>query len=116
MIFFKISLGVFLLRIVIRPWHTVFIYVVMAISTSIGLAYFFFAIWQCGNPNKILENKLTGHCQPASVQLGMAYTHAAVQAFTDWSFASLPVVIMWNANMDRRSKVSVAFILMLGAA
>ena len=113
---FKISLGAFLLRIVVLPWHTVFIYVVMAISTSYGVAYFFFALFQCGEPTKILENKLAGHCQSAQVQLGMGYTHAAVQALTDWAFAVLPILIMWNAKMDRQSKVSVAFILMLGAA
>ncbi|KAF2230085.1 hypothetical protein EV356DRAFT_454598 [Viridothelium virens] len=115
MVFFKISLGTFLLRLVIRRWHTIFIYAFMTLSTIYGIVYFFFALFQCGNPTKILENKLAGRCQPASVQLGMGYTHVAVQALVDWAFATLPVVIMWNANMNRRSKFSVAFILMLGA-
>ena len=116
MVVFKISLGVFFLRIVVRAWHAIFIYMVMLISTTFGIAYFFVALWQCGNPVNILENKLAGHCQSASAILGMGYTHAAVQAFTDWSFAILPVIILWNANIDLRSKFSVGFILMLGAA
>ncbi|KAL9089752.1 MAG: hypothetical protein Q9165_005546 [Trypethelium subeluteriae] len=115
MVFFKISLGTFLLRLVIRKWHTIFIYVFMTLSTVYGIVYFFFALFQCGNPTKILENKLAGRCQPASVQLGMGYTHVTVQALVDWAFATLPVVIMWNANMNRRTKFSVAFVLMLGA-
>ena len=116
MIFLKISLGIFFLRIVIRPWHAIFVYAIMTVSTAFGIAYFFFALFQCGNPTKILENKLAGHCQSASTQLGMGYTHASVQAFSDWAFASLPVIILWDAKMDRRTKASVAFILMLGAA
>ncbi|KAI9660556.1 MAG: hypothetical protein M1821_009908 [Bathelium mastoideum] len=88
----------------------------MAISTTYGIAYFFFALFQCGNPSQILENKLAGRCQSATIQLGMGYTHAAVQALADWAFAILPVFIIWSANMDRRTKVSVGLILMLGAA
>ncbi|KAI9705163.1 MAG: hypothetical protein M1820_005310 [Bogoriella megaspora] len=70
---------------------------------------------KCGNPTKILENKLTGHCIASNVQLGFSNMHVAVSAATDWTLAILPVIILWNANMDRRTKASVGGILMLGA-
>jgi hypothetical protein len=40
---------------------------------------------------------------------------AAVSTMTDIMFVVLPVLILWNANMDRRSKFSVGFILCLAA-
>jgi hypothetical protein len=45
----------------------------------------------------------------------MAYQQAAITTLTDIVFVALPVFILWNANMSRRSKMSVGFILCLAA-
>lgn len=41
---------------------------------------------------------------------------AAFSTITDLVFVVLPIVVLWNANMDRRSKFSVGFILCLAAS
>lgn len=46
----KISLGIFLSRIVVRKSHKYLIYVVLAISTVFGIATTMVAIFQCGYP------------------------------------------------------------------
>lgn len=41
---------------------------------------------------------------------------ATFSTLTDLVFVVLPIVVLWNANMDRRSKLSVGFILCLAAS
>lgn len=45
----------------------------------------------------------------------MNYVHSTINAVTDWIFALLPIFVLRTANMPRRAKLSVSFILALGA-
>ncbi|KAF2083946.1 hypothetical protein K490DRAFT_50332, partial [Saccharata proteae CBS 121410] len=111
----KLSLGVFFLRIIIRPWQRYMVYATMVISTLTSLFFFFFIIFMCGNPGDYLIRYVTGQCAPHDVQLALTYTHAGINLVMDWMFAVLPIQIVLQANMKRRAKILVAFILSLGA-
>jgi len=50
MIFVKLSLGMFFLRIVLQRWQQWLVKGVMAMSVVFGIAYTFFVIFQCGAP------------------------------------------------------------------
>ena len=45
----------------------------------------------------------------------MMYTHGAISTWSDWTLGILPAFLVWNLNMNPRTKVSVALILGLGA-
>jgi len=112
----KISLGIFFNRIIVTPWQRYIIYGIVALSTLQSLANFFFIIFRCGSsPGHYLIMQLEGKCAPRWLNLLFLYMHAAVTTITDWIFATLPVCILWNSKMDIRSKLSVGFILALGA-
>lgn len=49
--FLKISLGVFLLRIINHKTHKIIVYIVMAVSTVWGIVSMMVAIFQCGYPS-----------------------------------------------------------------
>lgn len=49
--FLKLSLGIFLVRIVSHKSHKIIIYVVMAVSTVWGVVAMMVAIFQCGYPS-----------------------------------------------------------------
>lgn len=115
MVTLKISLGIFFLRICVKNWQIYTIWVVMVISTAYGVVYAFVIIFQCGNPSDYLTNRRSRECVPGPAQLGLAYSHAAVGAATDWIFAILPVFVLWVAKMDIRSKITVSIIILLGA-
>jgi len=52
---------------------------------------------------------------PATVVADMTYGHGAVSTWSDWTLGILPIFLVWNLNMNPRTKVSVALILGLGA-
>lgn len=112
----KISLGIFFNRVIVSPWQRYVIYGIVALSTLQSLANFFFIIFRCGSsPGHYLIMQLEGKCAPRWLNLLFLYMHAAVTTITDWIFAMLPVCILWHSPMDIRSKLSVGFILALGA-
>jgi hypothetical protein len=114
-LFLKLSLGLFFLRVVIKKWLRKIIYATMALSTAINIYHCFFVLFSCGNPSLYLENTLHRKCVRKSVEVGLAYEQATITTVTDWVFALMPIPLLWNATMDRRSKISVGLILSLGA-
>jgi hypothetical protein len=114
-LFLKLSLGLFFLRVLIKKWQRKIVYATMLISTVINIYHCFFVLFSCGNPRLYLENTLQRKCVRKSVEVGLAYEQATVTTLTDWVFALLPIPLLWNASMDLRSKLSVGFILSLGA-
>ncbi|EKG12445.1 hypothetical protein MPH_10401 [Macrophomina phaseolina MS6] len=112
----KLSLGIFFLRIVIKPWQRAMVYVVMVLIALTSIFFFFFLIFLCGNPKDYLIRYVYDQCAPRHVQTALAYLSAALGAAADWTYALIPVQIVVQANMDLRSKLSVLFILSLGTA
>ncbi|QDS77659.1 hypothetical protein FKW77_002991 [Venturia effusa] len=112
--FLKISLGLSFLRIVVKQWQRRFVYAIMFLSTSINIYHTIFVIFNCGSPSHYLERLVQSKCARKSVELGLAYEQAAVTTITDFLFALLPIPLLWNASMDRRSKISGGCILGLG--
>lgn len=112
----KITLGLFLLRILIERWHRIVIYSVMGITITYGIFFFFFNLFECGNPQNFAVNILLERCYSTTTINGVAYTHAALCAAADIIYAVLPIFYLRKANLDRRTKISVGAILALGCA
>ncbi|GME31676.1 hypothetical protein GTA08_BOTSDO11494 [Neofusicoccum parvum] len=112
----KLSLGIFFLRIVIKPWQRAMVYTVMILIALTSIFFFFFLIFLCGNPKDYLIRYIYDQCAPRHVQTALAYLSAALGAAADWTYALIPIQIVVQANMDLRSKLSVLSILSLGTA
>ncbi|KAL6706069.1 hypothetical protein ACN47E_006171 [Coniothyrium glycines] len=112
----KISLGIFYARIVVKTWQLAVIYTTVGINIFSSLASFFYCLFRCGpNLNMYVLQQLAYKCTPHKFDLFMAYQQAAFNTLTDLMFFLLPFCILWNSNMDRRTKISVGFILCLAA-
>lgn len=119
--FVKLSIGLFLLRIAVKRWHRVLLSVVTASIMVFSLAFTFFIILQCRPiyyywtriPN--LAEQTDGSCVSIRVGTSLSYLHSALSAFADWTYALLPILIVRNLKMERRTKLLVAFILGMGA-
>ncbi|KAE9990961.1 hypothetical protein EG327_000674 [Venturia inaequalis] len=112
--FLKISLGLFFLRVVSKKWQRKVVYATMFLSTIINIYHTVFVVFSCGSPQHYLERMIQMKCVRKSVELGLAYEQAAVTTITDFVFALLPLPLLWNLSMDRRSKTLVGCILGLG--
>jgi hypothetical protein len=56
-----------------------------------------------------------GKCIAGTIIEDLSICHAAMITFSDWTLGILPIFLVWNLNMNFRTKVSVALILGLGA-
>jgi hypothetical protein len=111
----KISLAIFFLRIVVRTWQRRVIWIVTAIYTVYAIAFAFIAVFQCGIPTNFLIKEAVGICIHDDVLQPMNYVHASLNAISDWTFACLPIFVLWNAQMPRSAKALAGFLLSLGA-
>jgi hypothetical protein len=57
----------------------------------------------------------TGGCASTTFIADATYTHCSVNIWSDLTLCILPFFVIWNLNMNIRSKISVALILSLGA-
>jgi putative copper export protein len=119
MIAVKLALAFFFLRILTPPSSTQILMrrtliVTVTLSTLIGIAYFFFAVFQCGSisgSGTLLRKMKQGQCASADFGLAMGYSHGVITMLTDWVCGLLPVFILWNSKMPRRAKVVVGLLL-----
>ncbi|GFF56794.1 hypothetical protein IFM62136_03220 [Aspergillus lentulus] len=108
----KLSLGIFLLRIVVKTWHRVSIWVSM-VSLSIVSVMTAVIFWTQRLPSKsIYDPRVPGrtvvNVVPFSVLLG------SWCAAVDFYFAILPWIFIWKLNMKQKEKLVIAISLSLG--
>jgi hypothetical protein len=118
MIFLKLSLGIFFLRIMVDRIQRRIIYAVVSLSVSFGVFYFFFIIFQCGAPiqgSTFWERFIGRRCVSDMAVLAMGYTHALINALTDATLAILPIGLVRRAKLHPHQKLIVGGILIIGA-
>lgn len=117
MVIFKISLGIFYLRILISRWQRVTLYITVAISSFSGTFYFFMVLFQCGTPANYLHNALTDNCVGGGqVYIIVGMVAGVINAVSDIILAILPVTLLYKAAIPFPAKISAALILFLGCA
>ncbi|KAG9603246.1 hypothetical protein KCU97_g1617, partial [Aureobasidium melanogenum] len=115
-IFLKISLAFFYLRIIVQRWQKIVIYIAATGMTLYGLAYGFLYMFRCGpNVNQQLIYWAEGKCIPDHTLLVMTYVFGSLDTLTDFIYAFLPVYILWNSNMPLGMKLTAGFLLCMGS-
>jgi hypothetical protein len=113
--FLKLAIGLFFMRILVKAWQTTTFKIFLVVSTIYGLFYSLLAIFQCKNPAHLFSNILAKKCISDSLLLGASYTYAVMNILTDFTFVIIPIFMLQDSTMDKRSKLSVATIMALGA-
>jgi hypothetical protein len=114
----KLSLAIFLLRVLVTRWQRWIIATTIALSTTFGVGYFFFAIFQCGyfyNINVFIHRMVRGQCASMSVGLGINYTYAALVTTSDWSCVIIPIFVLRESTMPLRRKLVVGGLMIFAS-
>ncbi|KAI9640389.1 hypothetical protein NHQ30_011134 [Ciborinia camelliae] len=108
----KCALGVFLLRIVNKIWHTLLLYFWIAtmMGLSILLAIAVFA--QCTPVQSIWDSRIKGTCTMSLTVI--AKFMCSWSAAMDFFLASFPWVVIWDLNMKKKEKITICLSLSLG--
>jgi len=115
MMFIKLSIAIFLLRIATKKRYTWTLKISMVIVTIWSLAIFLFEIFQC-NPLQAqwdftIQNS---KCVSGDSFVAAAYSISVLTVITDWMYAIIPIPMIWSVQMTTQKKVTVAFVLSLG--
>jgi hypothetical protein len=113
----KIAVGFFLLRITVSPTHIWIIRLIMVVSAIVGVAYTSVVIFQC-KPVSFwwdLDPTHKGTCLSSTLVMNFTFVVSGLNAFADWVFAMLPVLIVKDLHMKKRMKVVVAGVIALAA-
>ncbi|KAL1592716.1 hypothetical protein SLS60_011132 [Paraconiothyrium brasiliense] len=111
----KASIGFALIRIANRKlWIELVIYANMLLCLLLMGGTGMYLFFQCKPVQKNWYTNLPGECNPREIQTALSFAVAAVSITTDWTFAILPVCLLWNVQMDPRVKLSVVLMLGLG--
>ncbi|KAH7119835.1 hypothetical protein B0J11DRAFT_71239 [Dendryphion nanum] len=115
MITSKLSIGWFLLRIAIKRIHSWIIYSAMAMSFIAGTVFFFVTMFQC-NPISYFWDTDTqdGKCINIEIVIGLGYLYSAFSIISDFTFALLPAFLVWNLQLNRRTKMVLIPLLTMG--
>ena len=106
-----------LLRLVMRTAHKIVIWVVLGVTEVYSAAFFFLFVLQC-IPSSYFWTQYTGGsgtCIDPNITVNATYAYSAIICLGDWILAIIPMFIVWNLQMNPRTKISVAFILSMGA-
>ncbi|KAK7966697.1 integral membrane family protein [Apiospora aurea] len=119
MMYIKLSIGIFLLRLATQKRYRYLIWGSLVVIALWSLALFFWNIFQC-NPVEaqwdytILERDPSAHCASGEEIVNAAYALSVMSILSDWLYALIPIPIVWNVKMTLQAKITVVLILSMG--
>lgn len=113
----RLSVLVTLLRIVSSPAYIYSLYITMFIVVVIGLEGVVFLLIQCKPVSYYWDKSHLdgGHCFSELTISRNVIVTGCIAAYTDVFSAVLPILLLWNVQMNIRAKVLVCVMLSLGA-
>ncbi|KAI9054756.1 hypothetical protein LZ554_001905 [Drepanopeziza brunnea f. sp. 'monogermtubi'] len=115
----RASIAIMLLRIAVHRIHKIIVWTFLIFAEVYGLIFILLFIFQC-NPVQYFWGRLKdngdgkGECLGGDILAIAGYIFSAIYSSTDWVMAIMPVLLMWNVQMNTRVKISVAMVLSLG--
>ncbi|OLN85063.1 hypothetical protein CCHL11_10248 [Colletotrichum chlorophyti] len=110
----KVSIGLSLLRLSRSTWYSRSLWALIAFVSAYSLmawgTFFFFCQPLEGYWDKSLKPK----CYPITLFIKFGLINTAFNIFTDVSFATLPVTIIWSLQMKLRTRIYLIIVLSLG--
>ncbi|TVY65604.1 hypothetical protein LSUE1_G007941 [Lachnellula suecica] len=113
----KFSIAIMLLRIAASKIHKIIIWATLIVLELYSGFYFFLFVLQC-RPSAYFWTQYTGGkgtCIDPRITVDATYGYSAISCGVDWTLAIMPIFIIWNLQMNSRTKISVALILAMGA-
>ncbi|KAH8652247.1 cation-transporting ATPase 4 [Xylariales sp. PMI_506] len=111
----KCSICVTLLRVADARRRFVWTLRGLMAGVAIAAIVFIAAIANICHPiTNLWGETTTGTCN-SKLNSSVSFFFSAVSIITDWTLAILPAILLWSIQMEKRMKISIAFILGLAA-
>ncbi|OCK79704.1 hypothetical protein K432DRAFT_59635 [Lepidopterella palustris CBS 459.81] len=111
----KVSIGFFLLRVAATAFFRRVIISIMVFMTIYTLVCFFTIMFECTNLAVLWDSTVKATCFTPQTLRALSYTNVALNITTDILFSLIiPIPMLWNVQMNIRTKSSVIGVLALG--
>ena len=114
MILSKVSIAAFMLRIVVKRIHMWIIYLAVGFTVIAGITFFFVSIFQCHPISYFWNKDQEGKCMNVDIVIALVYVYSAFSVISDFTFALLPIFIVWHLKMEKRAKLALIPLLCMG--
>lgn len=103
-----------------QKWQRISIWAMLVIVGLFYGAYFFIALFACQPVEYVWERydltpTTSGKCNPSVAATAISYIATVMNCAADWMLAILPATVVWKAQLDRRTKISISIILGIGS-
>ncbi|RBQ69681.1 hypothetical protein VDGD_03188 [Verticillium dahliae] len=112
----RTSVCVLLLRLASNKIHRWIIWINLAVVSVVSIAFFFLLVFQC-SPVHFFWRQLygiQGTCIDRNIVPYATIAHSVISALSDWCLGLLPIALLWNVDINRRTKVIIAILLSMG--
>ncbi len=115
MMFIKLSIAVFLLRIAVKRPYVWILRISMGVVAIWSVAIFIYDLFQCVPVQAQWDFTIkSAKCVSGPSFVAAAYSISVMTIVTDWLYALLPIPMIWSVQMSVQAKATVAFVLSLG--
>ncbi|KAH8646682.1 hypothetical protein BX600DRAFT_154613 [Xylariales sp. PMI_506] len=115
MMFVKLSIGFFLLRLVVQRRYIYTIWISMVIIFIWSTVLFFWDLFLCNPVAAQWDASIIQQtCAAPQAQINAAYALSVMSVLSDWLYALLPVFLVWKMNMSINKRLTVICVLGLG--
>ena len=112
----RASVGIVLLRITTSRVFRLIVWLNLGIITVVSTLFCFLEAFQCKPPSFFWRQVygVEGGCLAKSTIQNIIYAHCVFSAASDWCLGLLPIGILWNVKINKRTKAIIAVLLGLG--
>lgn len=107
----KVSIALALLRLTISRRHSAILWAVIGFSVVVGMVFWFMLTLQCLPVSYFWTRTGEGKCLKIHQLITIAYVYSVVAMLCDLTLGLLPIVLVWNLQMNRQTKIALAGIL-----
>ncbi|PVH67723.1 hypothetical protein DL98DRAFT_370957, partial [Cadophora sp. DSE1049] len=110
----KVSIALFLWRIAPNKFYKRLLAGIITFLIAYTFACFMTIVLQCTNLAILWDPSVHATCWTGTTLRGLSYTNSSLNIATDLVFAALPIPMLWNVQINPRTKASLICILGLG--
>ncbi|TPX06945.1 uncharacterized protein E0L32_011169 [Thyridium curvatum] len=115
MMFIKLSIALFLLRLATAKRYKWILWVSMSIIAIWSLVAFFWDVFQCNPVEAQWDFTIPNQtCVTPDQIVSAAYALSVMTILSDWLYALLPIAMIWGVQMTKQAKITVSIVLGLG--
>lgn len=113
--FVKCAISMTMLRVAAERSHKIALWIVITVVIMTGLVGVIGGLTVCQPIEKNWDLTATPEDCAYGAVLVIGFVVTATSILTDFACAGLPILVLWNMQMDRRTKVMTWVMLALGA-